>query len=190
MSKELTQRLQETAKKLQQARHALNLADNKRESHINKCVEEARLKATREAIELFQEDIREKREAVKELQALHDDLASQLAQSAHDAPYPLGTRMIETKTPSFSIRGKSVPTGRVGIVEPVTKDTIHPDNLGSYTRADIGSYIVRILKKDGTPSKNYVRFTKNYANKWDIWDWIKEEPDSASKHGKHTEAAG
>jgi hypothetical protein len=44
-------------------------------------------------------------------------------------------------------------TGRVGYTEVITGESVHPGNTSS--RAALGDIVLRILKKDGTPSARY-----------------------------------
>lgn len=47
-------------------------------------------------------------------------------------------------------------TGRVGITEVITGDSVHPGNK-TFGRADLGEVVLRLMKKDGKPSAHYVR---------------------------------
>lgn len=84
---------------------------------------------------------------------------------AKDAPYPMGTRlmkmMVDPNT-RYSRVQKQIPTGKFGVLEVVTSDTVFASNL-TWRKPGIGDYIVRCLKKDGSPSLKFERFRK--------WQW-------------------
>lgn len=44
-----------------------------------------------------------------------------------------------------------------GVLEVVTSDTVHPDNMGKYARAGVGEFIIRALRSNGLPGKTYTR---------------------------------
>jgi hypothetical protein len=86
------------------------------------------------------------------------DAAALSATLATPREIPLGTRVEEWSAPKgwgYSREKKS--TGRRGVLEVITATSEHPDNVPSYRRASVGDVVVRILKKDGTPSKKYVK---------------------------------
>jgi hypothetical protein len=76
----------------------------------------------------------------------------------------LGTRVEEWLSPKYCPRDPKKPTGRQGVLEVVISTSEHPDN-SSY-RAPVGTVVVRILKKDGTPSKKYVYRQWSIENEW------------------------
>jgi hypothetical protein len=79
------------------------------------------------------------------------------AQAGENAPYPIGTKMKCTKLVRRHGRYRGDETTIYGVVEGVTRDTVLPMTMGcrSWRKPAIGSYIVRILKADGTPGKNF-----------------------------------
>lgn len=79
-------------------------------------------------------------------------------------PYPVGTVLCEWDKKGRLGEDKSIRvlTGRKGIVEVVTRNFVMPDNL-SYGKPDIGQYAIRLLKKDGTPSKQFFTFRGRFT---------------------------
>lgn len=87
------------------------------------------------------------------------------ALAGEGAPYPLGTRMVEWE---WVPRGSALRmvNGRIGIFEAVTSASEHPGNLASYSMAKIGDYVIRLLKKDGARSLQYVTMGWDMRNRW------------------------
>lgn len=67
-------------------------------------------------------------------------------------------------------------TGRVGIVECVTKDSRFSERLSNWRAPSIGSFIIRFLKKDGTPSANFIAGTTG-SKTGAPWGWHPEGVD-------------
>lgn len=79
---------------------------------------------------------------------------------------PIGAQVEEWKPKRLGPwrTGPKEPTGRKGILEVITADSQHPGNKTNARRGDV---VVRLLKKDGKPSRNYIH------NKWSIDnEWI------------------
>jgi hypothetical protein len=98
----------------------------------------------------------------------------ELAVSGTNAPMPIGTRLVQ-----WDYRGWNRvynKTGVIGVVEAVTRNTVHPDNKAAYQLAGIGSFIIRHLKKDGSPSKKYDRWGRGSHSNMDQlpWGWYPE----------------
>lgn len=69
-------------------------------------------------------------------------------------PYPEGTVVEERKRSgtSFSaIRSDPKPTGKKGVIQIFRAGDWYPTNLSEYSAPEVGSVVVRELKKDGTP---------------------------------------
>lgn len=86
------------------------------------------------------------------------------AMSGDGAPYPLGTQLVEWKRPSTYGPAPMKLTGRKGVVEAITRESEHPNNR-SCSRAEIGDFVIRVLKNDGTRSKQYETFV-GYRSQW------------------------
>lgn len=98
------------------------------------------------------------------------DEKDRIARTGANAPLPVGTVMIEWKPPlGFAGRTWS-KTGRRGLIEMVTKDSKHAENLSRYSRAGLGTCVIRILKKDGTPSIQYTEYLHGHR-------WTQEHED-------------
>lgn len=83
-----------------------------------------------------------------------------LGLSGKNAPYPLGTELMEWKSSSYGFRSNPHRlTGRRGVVEAITRESQHPATK-KYDRASIGEFVIRIVKKDGSKSKDYGKFDK------------------------------
>lgn len=82
-------------------------------------------------------------------------------------PYPLGAIFAEWKKERFAARTQPPKlTGRKAVFEVVTSSTQFPDNWASYSKPEIGQYILRVLKKDGTPGKQVIVTTHGKAYNW------------------------
>lgn len=132
-------------------------------------------------------------EARKTLEAEKERIA--LSETVH--PYPLGTRMVEWKywTHHYHNRPENrALTGRVGILEVITSTSEHPANK-TYGLANRGDLVIRILKKDGTPSKMYEQVRRHCAYHWvpEGTDLLQEDlswpdPDEAKVNELKTES--
>lgn len=91
------------------------------------------------------------------------------AQSGIGAKWPVGTKLVEWAHPYRRYGGPSreprARTGRVGVVEAITRQSEHPSNLADYSRAIVGSFVIRLQKKDGSPSKQYIPI-RSYLGGW------------------------
>jgi hypothetical protein len=99
-------------------------------------------------------------EARKALQAEEDRIT--LEEAKGRAPYPVGTKVYEWELQGdwnnnrHGYSREAHLTGRVGRVELVTRDVVILDTM-TWSRPSVGTYIIRLLKKDGTPSKRFER---------------------------------
>lgn len=99
------------------------------------------------------------------------EAAREAAASEKPWTYPPGTRMVEWE---YRFRFHTKPsdrklTGRVGVLEIITANSEH-GNRADYRQAGRGDMVVRILKKNGSPSKMYV-------SGWDLNRWVPEGTD-------------
>jgi hypothetical protein len=100
---------------------------------------------------------------VDEAKKLLDEERSRIAKASQDHPYPLGTLMYEYNVGKLD--RKKFKTGKEGIFEIVTNETQFPANIAY--RKEIGKYIVRVLKKDGTPG---LKIETNWELYWEPKD--------------------
>jgi len=102
---------------------------------------------------------------VTRLEALLRAEEDRVAQLALNVPFPVGTVMVLWKCRYEGYGEKRTvryfPTEERGVVEVVTSKTVHPENMRSYSQAFIGSAIIRLLRKSGTPGKTYVGCKKD-----------------------------
>lgn len=109
----------------------------------------AKLQAVREARFAASQAVLEAREAA--------------ALRGEGAPLPLGTRVCKWVTPYA--RWSSRPLGpdelkATGVIEAITRESEHPANL-EYGRADVGQFVIRLHKKDGTLGARYEKLSFN-----------------------------
>jgi hypothetical protein len=87
------------------------------------------------------------------------------ALTGEGAPYPLGTILYEwVREYRYHDNSPMRLSGRRGILEAVTRESLFPVNMRSYSLPSVGSFIIRLLKKDGTTGK---QFENPY--KWETW---------------------
>lgn len=79
------------------------------------------------------------------------------ALAGEGCPVPIGTKLVKWESTNRYERGK-LEAIAFGVVEAVTSQTVHPSNAADYSKADIGTFIIRMLKKDGTTGSKYERF--------------------------------
>lgn len=94
-------------------------------------------------------------------------------------PYPLGTRMVEWEylhrhSYVFNPADRRL-TGKVGILEVITPTSEHPTSTVR-SRARPGDLVIRLLKKDGSPSKLYV-IVPSRTRTWGQMYWVPEGTD-------------
>jgi hypothetical protein len=109
----------------------------------------------RELSDTFDDQISEAQRSRLEAKAALDAAVEAEALAA-PREIPLGTIMEELATAYRGLSPESRPTGKLGILELITKDSEHPQNV-LYGRAVVGEVVVRQLLKDRTPGKSYVR---------------------------------
>lgn len=94
-----------------------------------------------------------------------------------DTPLPVGTKVYEWQT-QFSSWHEMKPseyrlTGRVGVIEVVTSQTVFPANL-RYSKPSVGSWIIRLLDKSGNPTKKFVTGIGGWHGRSLPRDWCPE----------------
>jgi hypothetical protein len=93
------------------------------------------------------------------------------------AKYPLGTVMHEWRQ-KWSSWARTAPpfvaTGKTGVYEAVTRESSFPDGCST---PDVGSFVIRVTKKDGTPGLKCV------SRSYEMSNWYPEgvDPNGASK---------
>jgi len=85
-------------------------------------------------------------------QDAYDTECERVALTGDGALYPLGTRLTKDTHPHHEKWKNKIV---FGVVEAITRTSVIPDSLAVYSRPAIGSFVVRLLKVDGTPAKNF-----------------------------------
>ena len=129
---------------------------------------QARTKAFNDALdaecrEMFASRVSEASAAARAAVGAVEAEKERIALSGDSAPLPLGTRLEEWHQDRWSKTESR--TGRVGIFEAITATSEHMSNK-VWGRAKRGDYVVRLLKKDGSPAKKYERWTDYVARVW------------------------
>lgn len=123
-------------------------------------LQEARVRAEREATGRFRVELdvaRMERGRVQELRWQAEEQAA-----IHEPrEVPVGTRMEEWARKKYG--DNEEPTGRKGILEIITAESVHP---GNKSNVDRGRVVIRLLKKDGKPSRDYVAGDWEMKNRW------------------------
>lgn len=159
--------LEQTLRRAMSARHE---AQDARRNFERKLTEEFHAHLARE-LEAggYDKRVRAANIAENEAQQLVEAEKERIALSETLHPYSLGTRMVEWSYPrrlySQATVQNRVLTGRVGVLEIITNKSEHPANK-TYGLAERGELVIRILKKDGTPSKVYERLNRRWNLQW------------------------
>jgi hypothetical protein len=106
-------------------------------------------------------------------QAEVDAEAVELARVGDNGPAPIGTRFVAWKTEWFSKR-KHI-TDSVAVVEVWSRDSEHHGGM-RHCLPSPGDFVLRELKKDGTPSARFYRFPRHECGR--VWGrghiWLQE----------------
>lgn len=84
-----------------------------------------------------------------------------LARTRTDTQYPVGTKMVKWEVIGWGTPRRFTRTKSFGVTEVTNLDTVHPESMGSWSRAELGREIVRFLKKDGLPGIKYDKLWKH-----------------------------
>jgi hypothetical protein len=84
------------------------------------------------------------------LAELHTE-QERMALLGEGAPYPLGTKMVGQRQKSRFDPATTV----YGVVEAITRDSVHDEKRQQYRKAPIGDFVVRHLLATGKPAKTY-----------------------------------
>lgn len=130
------------------------------------------------ATERIDDDLEEKSESLAQLLALRreaierfNQAVEQEAMSGEGAPYPLGTKLYQWHRPGRGWDRRSlVRSGLVGIMSVWTRMSEYPSNV-KYRIPSSGNFYVRILKADGTESKQF----SGSVEGWHTEDWKPKE---------------
>lgn len=140
---------------------ALVLARNVMAKEYRERLDEFKRRLEAELHDKYGPGIRVAEEVERTAQMALSEEKSRLAKTGAGSPYPLGTKLCEWELdPSVSLYARYRPrvlSGRTAVVEAVTVENIGEVGkpVGYTYRAEVGSFIARILKKDGKPGKLY-----------------------------------
>lgn len=132
---------------------ALRDLEGKRRDEIRTRMAEFKEKVEKEVDAKYGKQLQEGSDKLQRAKDARDSAIEARALSGEGLPYPIGTKLFEWKHERWSTNSY-VKTGRTGVVEVCTRDTVHPDNM-RWSRPRLGGWFIRVLKKDGTPSKQY-----------------------------------
>lgn len=107
------------------------------------------------------------KQAIADAKQAGDDYRAALeteALSGAGCSVPVGSRMVKWDSDRWS---RELTKGETGIVEAITGASVHPANAASHSMASIGEFVVRLLKRDGTPRAKYVKFGRHYGGGFD-----------------------
>jgi hypothetical protein len=153
--------------KLSQLQKAYELAREqvgKVESQANTYRYSRREDIEREVNERFGAKLEEARRLRNAADTALEDEQDHLAREAKDTPFPIGTKLVEWEHPPFG-RHEWQKAGRAGVFEVITRDSQHSAGL-RWQRAELGAFVIRIIKKDETPSRNYIAFRDGFRFRW------------------------
>lgn len=90
-----------------------------------------------------------------------------IAKTGEGAPFPLGTKLCKWENKETSRFSRKYAWEKVadGVMEAFTTESDGPANL-RYGAANVGDFVVRVLKKDGTPGARYERIGDTWRGKW------------------------
>lgn len=157
--KELEEKLDEAKIahiRLEQKRH--EEIEEKRQPFLDKAESAKRTVIDNYAVSLA-EAVQKKESARKAL----DDARVAAAQAGNGAPYPIGTKLYEWKSPKWERTQR--PTGKAGVIEVFTVGSPVPDG-DRWNLPEPGDYALRHLKKDGTPGKRVEGWSDWLSRTW------------------------
>jgi hypothetical protein len=162
--KDRTEELQEAAWAAARKRRDL---ESQRDGERRKAIQEFELKLDKEVIEpKFGEKIRQARTKEREAElALKVEQDRVALASVSKAPWPIGTRFVEWER-SFSrgpFQKRKKKHEEVAVLEVFTSQSAKPSNFSDYKKPLIGAYVLRVLKKDGTPSARYIQGSYSWS---------------------------
>lgn len=174
----MSERLDELQREMYRLRGEASKIKNMRDMWIYDRERAAKATIEAEAAPIFAERINAAQKALAAATQAYEDTKIAEAQAGVDAKYPIGTKMAKWRRKYRYSYGSDNPwteqTGDFGIVEVITRESQHPANFADYSRASLGSIVIRKLKKDGTPSAQYVKFHDWYA-------WFPADKDMKGK---------
>lgn len=161
------------AGELRKVRLAVSSLEGHSHLEIETAVRLARDIATAAAEQKYGPDLERLRAKREELQAAHDAAQVALGQAATAGLHTGILFEWKRKYERFSSKeGPPQATGRRGVVEVWAKGS---QARGSYGLPAIGEVVLRVLKKDGTPSVDFERHPKDLIGKLWFPEGVKPE---------------
>jgi len=155
----------------------LRAVKNEHDRLVEQAISDAKRKIWKFYTSIYGADLNRLNANLQTLEQALLEEKERLALAGSNAPYPVGTRMKKLISGKYRWSEKKTV---FGVLEAVTRETVIPDNLASYSRPTIGSYVIRILKADGTPSKKI-------EQSW--YGWVSEDPALQEKVEAERKAA-
>jgi hypothetical protein len=117
---------------------------------------------------IFGEPIRTAKEAHAIAKTAWQSEYDRIALESAKPSYPVGTKVQKWISSNYDRKTWIRSKEDIGMVEIITPESKHPATK-TYGKARIGEVVVRKLKKDGTPSQNYINVSGGWIGGWDRW---------------------
>lgn len=127
------------------------------EAFVAAKVRQATSAAEAEARRLYSSGIHAAADAADRAQVLVQDILHARAIAGLDARAPVGLRLRETGGRPHRGRHGRKHEERQGVIEVINRDSEHSDVIATFSRAQVNDTVIRVLKSDGSPSKDYVK---------------------------------
>lgn len=163
MTKELQEAAQKAQEELRVARRTVDGLESQIHHEIEEIVRAAREAATASAQAKYGPALAEWKEKLQVRQAAHEAAQIELGKAATGG-LPTGI-LVEWKPPEVrysSVRWPPQATGRRAVVEVWSKTS---QGRGSYGLPSVGDVVLRVLKKDGTPSVDFVKNPQSHIGR-------------------------
>jgi hypothetical protein len=162
-----SERLYLKANDARQAKLRLDEEYRARKDELMVPVREAERKAREQVTAEFEARYQVAYQAVADAEAALD--AARIAEQTAAQPYPVGTKLYQWESSgrrSYSATGCGPRlTGKVGLFEIWTKDSVAPENMKYGNRC----HVARTLRKDGTTGPSFVLYSS-----WQSGTWLPE----------------
>lgn len=152
-----------------ESKQACRRLDRQREDRRRALEQEARVRIAAQIDEEFPEWRQANDQATEAQRAFYDARIEDARARLSAMNYGRGVLVEwETKKGQWFSERKNwhYESGRRGTIEVVDRNTQFPDNMADYRRPALGDMIIRLLKKDGTPSKQVINLMNGIPNWW------------------------
>lgn len=127
------------------------------ENFVAAKVKRAASEAEAEAHRLYSSGITAAADAASTAQKRVEGILNARAVAGLDARAQVGLRLREVDGRTHRGRHGRKREQRQGVIEVIHRDSEHSDVIADYSRARINDTVIRVLKADGSPSKEYVK---------------------------------